>query len=197
MRTSCSSVGLQIPSTPSPLGQKLVRSSPEDRKQVAGPGGIPNLSLPRVDADAGMPIQLLLQDVAHQTDPIRSADNVHEGTAFDSWMEDHYVVAEKKCVGTDPTNDTGWKHKFGFHIRGVQWDTPMSKWVGEGTDWIQLMAQGPPSKEDVTLSLLATMRQAAEKRTEKGGGALTKKPRDLAPLILEVPTEDKQLMLEH
>ena len=40
----------------------------------------------------------------------------------------------------------------------------MSKWAGEENDWIQLMAQGPHRKEDVTLSLLATMRQAAEKR---------------------------------
>ena len=38
----------------------------------------------------------------------------------------------------DPANVTRWKHKFGFHNRGVQWDTPMSKWAGEGKDLIQL-----------------------------------------------------------
>ena len=64
---------LQIPSTPSPLGLKLVRSSPEDRKQGAGP----HLSLPHIDADAGMPIQLLSQNAVHETDPIRSGDNVN------------------------------------------------------------------------------------------------------------------------
>ena len=26
----------------------------------------------------------------------------------------------------DPGNVTQWKHKFGFHNRGLQWDTPMS-----------------------------------------------------------------------
>ena len=42
----------------------------------------------------------------------------------------------------------------------------------DGNDWTQHMAQGPLHKEDVTVSLLASMRQATEK-TEKGGGALT------------------------
>ena len=72
----------------------------------------------------------------------------------------------------------------------------MSRWAGEGKDWIQLMVQGPHRKEDVTFSLLASMRQATEKRTEKGGGVPTKRPKDLAPLVLEVLTEDKKLMLE-
>ena len=72
----------------------------------------------------------------------------------------------------------------------------MAKWAGEGNDWIQLMVRGPPRKEDVTFSLLASMRQATEKRTEKGGSALRKKPRDLAPLAIETPAEDKKLILE-
>ena len=99
-------------------------------------------------------------------------------------------------MATDPTNATRWKHKFGFQNRGIQWDTPVSKWAGEGKDWIQLMAQGPPCKEDVTHCLLASMRQAVEKRTKTGGSELTKKPRELAPLVLEIPVEDKRLMLE-
>ena len=73
-------------------------------------------------------------------------------------------------VATDPKNVQRWKHKFGFHNRGVQWDTPMSRRAGEVKDWIQLVAQGPHRKEDVTFSSLATMRQATEKRTERGGG---------------------------
>ena len=38
-------------------------------------------------------------------------------------------------------NVTRWKHKFGFHNRGVQWDTPMSRWSGEEKDWMQLPAR--------------------------------------------------------
>ena len=29
-------------------------------------------------------------------------------------------------MATDPTNITRWKYKFGFHNRGIQWNTPMS-----------------------------------------------------------------------
>ena len=48
-------------------------------------------------------------------------------------------------------NDPGvtrWKHKFGFHNRGGQWDTTVSKWAGEWKDWIQLVAQGLLRKAD-------------------------------------------------
>ena len=41
----------------------------------------------------------------------------------------------------DPYKVQSWKHKFGFHNRGVQLDTPMARWAGEGNDWIKLMAQ--------------------------------------------------------
>ena len=68
--------------------------------------------------------------------------------------------------------------------------------VGEGNDWILLLAHGQPRKEDVTVSPLSTMRQAAARRTENGRGAMTKKPTDLDPLVLERPAEDKTLMLE-
>ena len=37
-----------------------------------------------------------------------------------------------------------------------------------GHDWIQLMAQGPLRTEDVTHSLLASMRQSTEKNGKKG-----------------------------
>ena len=94
---------------------------------------------------------------------------------------------------TDPANATRWKHKFGFHNRGVQWDTPMSKWAGEGKDWIQLMAQGPGCKDEVTFQMLTMMRQPAEKDTQKGEGEgfLKEKARKLDLLVLDAPAEDK------
>ena len=61
---------------------------------------------------------------------------------------------------------TRWKHEVGFHNRGIQWDTPMARWAGEGNDWIKLMAQRQPRKEDVIHSLLASMRQAVDKKTK-------------------------------
>ena len=30
-------------------------------------------------------------------------------------------------MSEDPNNVTGWKHKWGFHNRGVLWDTPIAK----------------------------------------------------------------------
>ena len=47
----------------------------------------------------------------------------------------------------------------------------MSRWAGEENGWIQLVAQGPPRKEDVTISLLKMMGQPTEKKKLKGGGA--------------------------
>ena len=32
----------------------------------------------------------------------------------------------------DPNNVHSWKHEVGFHNRGVQWDTPVARWAGEG-----------------------------------------------------------------
>ena len=59
------------------------------------------------------------------------------------------------------------------------------------------MAQGPLRKEDVTYSLLASMRQATEKKNrEKRESVPTKKLGDLTPLVLEVPTEGEKLTLE-
>ena len=42
----------------------------------------------------------------------------------------------------DPANVTRWKHKFGFHNRGVMWDTLMTKWAGEENDWMQMVVYG-------------------------------------------------------
>ena len=66
----------------------------------------------------------------------------------------------------DPGNVQRWKHKVGFHNRGVQWDTPMARWAGEGKDLIKLVTQLKPHKEDVFRSLLESMKQGGGK--EKG-----------------------------
>ena len=48
-----------------------------------------------------------------------------------------------------------------------------------------VVAQGKPCEEDATISLPKMTRQPTEKKTQKGGSAMTKKPRDLEPLVLE------------
>ena len=59
------------------------------------------------------------------------------------------------------------------------------------------LAQGPLRKEDVTYSLFASMGQATEKKEQRKRESVpTKKLRDLAPLVLVVPTEDEKLTLE-
>ena len=96
----------------------------------------------------------------------------------------------------DSSNVQRWKHKFGFHNRGVQWDTPMASWAGEGNNSIKLMAQFEPRKEDVIRSLLESMKQTAEKKAEPNGTRPTKKPRDLSPLVLGIPEAGKWPTLE-
>ena len=98
-------------------------------------------------------------------------------------------------VAWDPTNVTRWKHKVGFHNRGIRWDTPMARWGGEGNDWIMLLAQRQPRKEDVIHSLLASMRQTVEKKTKANETRPAKKPRESRPLELGIP-EGKELTLE-
>ena len=93
----------------------------------------------------------------------------------------------------DPCNVQRWKHKVGFHNRGVQWDTPMATWAGEGNDWIKLMAQRKPRKEDVIRSLLESMKQAVD---EPHGTRPTKKPREVLPLELDIPEAGKRPTLE-
>ena len=88
--------------------------------------------------------------------------------------------------GMDPTNVTRWKHDVGFHKRGTQWDSPMARWAGEGNDWMKLVAQQHPRKEDVIHSLFASMRQAVEKKTKANETSLE----------LEIPEEGKKRTLE-
>ena len=138
-----------------------------------------------------------------EEDGLIFADQVEEnGSADDSRKNrghnlDEYELGYLRwsawSMTKDPGNVTRWKHKFGFHNRGVQCDPPMSEWAGEGKAWTQLVTQEPPCKEDVTTSLLKMMRQPTEKKTQKGGSAMTKKPRDLEPLALEILAEDTKL----
>ena len=75
----------------------------------------------------------------------------------------------------DPCNVQRWKHRIGFHNRGVQWDTPMSRRAVEGNDCLKLTAQLKPRKEDVIRSLLESIERAVEKKTEPNGTRPTKK----------------------
>ena len=98
----------------------------------------------------------------------------------------------------DLYNVQRWKPKVGFHNRGVQWDTPVARWAGEGRDWITLMTQLQPRREDVIRSLLESTKQAVEKKAELNGTRPTRKPRDLPPLELElgIPVAGKRPTLE-
>ena len=81
----------------------------------------------------------------------------------------------------DPNNVQRWKHKVGFHNRGVQWDSSMARSAGEGNDWIELLTQTRPQKEDVLRNLLESMKQPVDIKKESSGLVPTKKPRDLPP----------------
>ena len=54
----------------------------------------------------------------------------------------------------------------------------MARWAGEGKDWIQLMTQTQPRKEDVVRTLLESMKQPVDKKKESKGSVPTMKPRD-------------------
>ena len=60
-----------------------------------------------------------------------------------------------------------------------------------GNDGIKLLAQQQFRKEDVNYSLLASMREAVEKKTKANETRLAKKPMELPLLELELPEEGK------
>ena len=91
-----------------------------------------------------------------------------------------------------PATFNGGSTKVGFHNRGVQWDTPMAKWAGEVKDWIQLMTQTQPRREDI----IRSMKQPVDKKKESEGSVPTKKPRDLPPLDLGIPAVGERPTLE-
>ena len=47
-----------------------------------------------------------------------------------------------KGMSDDPTNVTCRKQKWGFHNRGVTWETPMARWAGPNNDWDTIMEIG-------------------------------------------------------
>ena len=93
------------------------------------------------------------------------------------------------CMAWDPNDVQRWKHK-------VQWDTPMARWAGEANDWIELMTQTRPQKEDVIRNLLESMKQPVDKKKESKGFVPTKKPRNLPPLDLGTLVPGDLLTLE-
>ena len=107
-----------------------------------------------------------------------------------------HLVVENDCMveksvllvyGMGPLRCPEMVHKIGFHNRGVQWDTPMARWAGEGNDWIKLVAQQNHRKQDVIRSLL---------ETEPNGIRPAEKPRDLPPLELGIPETGQWPTLE-
>ena len=64
----------------------------------------------------------------------------------------------------------------------------MSKWTGEGEDWIQLLDHTRTARRKVMISLLKMMRQAdGEEKTEKGGALEERHQEIWAPWDLRYP----------
>ena len=59
------------------------------------------------------------------------------GSSFHLGVENDCMVEKSVLLGMtwEPYNVQRWKHKVGFHNRGVQRNTPMARWAGEGKDW--------------------------------------------------------------
>ena len=47
------------------------------------------------------------------------------------------------------------------------WDTSIATWVGEETDWKQILIRHPPRKESATTSLMKMMRQPTPKEQKR------------------------------
>ena len=69
------------------------------------------------------------------------------------------------------------------------WDTPKTRWAGEEYDWTQKVARHLPLKEDVVDALLNMPREPTTRLEKKHGGTLSKKTRDLDPVVLEPPAK--------
>ena len=69
----------------------------------------------------------------------------------------------------DPGNVQRRKQKVWFHNRGVQWDTPMARWAGEGKDWIELA--------HVTSEALQGGCQSQPARIHETGGGRRRSPK--------------------
>ena len=68
------------------------------------------------------------------------------GAKFPGGERLHGGEVDPRGMAWDPNNVQRWKHKVGFHNRGVQCDTPMARWAGERKDWIELMTKTRPQR---------------------------------------------------
>ena len=87
----------------------------------------------------------------------------------------------------DPLNITCWKHKWGFHNRGVAWDTPLARRAGSGEDWIQKWRMNPPKKTEAVPALVRAIRLSPLHIKKTEGGIPHRKGRELDPLVTEPP----------
>ena len=72
----------------------------------------------------------------------------------------------------------------------------MARWASEANDWIELMTQTRPQKEDVIRNLLQSMKQPVGEKKESKGFVPTKKPRNLPLLDLGTLVPGDLLTLE-
>ena len=89
----------------------------------------------------------------------------------------------------DSLNVSRWKHKC--HNRGVVWNTPWTKWAGEGNDWVQEMTVHPPKKDDVIVAFLKMTRQSTKQFLKKTTSRPINKPREMDPVVVEAPRAGK------
>ena len=88
------------------------------------------------------------------------------------------MVEEQECVGHEmgPLNFTCWKHKWGFHNRGVIW--------GSGEGWIQKWRMHPPKKTVAVPALVRAIHVSPLQIKITDGGIRLRKERELDPLLL-------------
>ena len=86
-----------------------------------------------------------------------------------------WAVCDGDLKNFDTTNVTRWKHKFGFHNRGV--GHPVTRWAGE-VKRMQKMVRHPPDKQDVSVALMKMLRATIN---TSGEDAWSQQLRDLDP----------------
>ena len=107
-----------------------------------------------------------------------------------------WTSAEAHGMKKDPANVTRWKHRFGFHNRGVQWDTPMSMWAGEGKDLDTVFDTKPAPQGGRDDQRPENVDAADGERKTEGWRHPVKETKRCGALVLEKPTSGKKLMLE-
>ena len=64
---------------------------------------------------------------------------------------------------------------------GVVWDTPVTGWAGEESDWVQKLVLHPPRKNAVIIALLKMTRQPTKHFNEEDFGHTLLKTKGLEP----------------